>query len=353
MAQISAAAPSFRSSARRRSGVRRIEVRWGLMFILPWIVGFLLFGAFPMAASLYLSFTNYSLAAKTDVGPQWIGLTNYSKLFSLDVHTVDPGVTDASKVLAPGYTELMQVGNVVVGATDPFFWKSLRVTLLFAVIGLPSGLAMALILALLTNLPVPGVRIFRTIFYLPYVVPAVASGLIFQQVLNRDVGWLNVLLKAVGLSGPNWLNDEALVLPALALIGLWGVGNAMLLYLAGLQGVPTDLYEAAKIDGANSWHRLISITLPMISPVILYNLVIGLITVFQYFTTAYIIGGGQGNPNYSTLFYNLYLYNQAFVYTDMGYASAMAWVLMIIVLTITGIVFATSRNWVFYASGPK
>jgi len=214
-------------------------------------------------------------------------------------------------------------------------------------------LVMALILALLTNLPLPGVRIFRTIFYLPYVVPAVASGLIFQQILNRDVGWLNVVLSTLGVSKPNWLNDENLVLPALALIGLWGVGNAMLLYLAGLQGVPTELYEASKIDGANGVQRLFSITLPMISPVILYNLVIGLITTFQYFTTAYIIGGTTGNPNYSTLFYNLYLYNQAFVYTDMGYASAMAWVLLLIVIAITALVFATSRNWVFYAGAQR
>ena len=196
MANVSVAPVSIARPAARTSTLRRAQIRWGLVFILPWIIGFILFSAFPMVASLYLSFTDYNLATKADVSPKWIGLANYNKLFSLEIETINASVTDPSKVLKPGFTELFRMGNTVVGASDTFFWKSLKVTLLFAIIALPTALAMALILALLTNLPIPGVRLFRTIFYIPYVVPAVASGLIFQQVLNRDVGWLNLLLKS-------------------------------------------------------------------------------------------------------------------------------------------------------------
>jgi multiple sugar transport system permease protein len=234
-----------------------------------------------------------------------------------------------------------------------FFWKSMKVTLLFAVIALPSSMLMALTLAVIGNLKLPFMRIFRTLFYLPSVVPGVAVALIFQQILGRDNGWLNKLLAVVHIQGPAWLNEEGYVLPALAIIGLWGIGNAMVIYLAGLQSVPTELYEAAKVDGANAVKRFWAITIPMITPVILYNLVIGLIGTFQYFTIAFILTNGNGSPNYSAYFYNMYIYKTAFAFSNMGYASALAWILMLIVLVITAGVFFTSGKWVFQPNAPR
>jgi multiple sugar transport system permease protein len=336
----------------RRFSLRRIEVFWGLLFISPWIVGFLVFVAFPMLASLYLSCTDYKIGVDNT---NWIGLQNYSRLLSLEVRQLDRADQPASDVLSRGYQELFRIGQTVVGATDTDFWRSMKVTLLFAVISLPVSQVLALALALLTNMRLPFVKLYRTIFYLPFVVPAIAGAIIFQQVLNRDVGWLNALLKVLGIPGPDWLTDERLVLPALALIGLWGIGNAMIIYLAGLQGVPTELYEAAEVDGANAAGRFFHITLPMITPVILYNLVIGLINTFQYFTVAYAltIGTSLGAPNKATYFYNLYLYQATFAYSNVSYGSAMAWILLMIVVAITAIVFVTSGRWVFYAGAVR
>jgi multiple sugar transport system permease protein len=336
----------------KKYSMRQVEISWGYLFISIWIVGFILFAAFPMAASLYLSFTDYTLGSEG----HWVGTSNYRELLSLEFKPVAPGQSPDS-VLSPGYLSIGTIPgtNTVVGATDPFFWKSLRVTLYFALLALPSSMAIALMLAVLTNLKLPLIKFYRTLYYIPSLIPAIAGAIIFRSVLSKDIGWLNISLGWLGIRGPDWLNDERLVLPGLAILGLWGVGNAMIIYLGGLQGVPTELYEAAKVDGAHAFRRFWSITLPFISPVILYNLVTGLIGTFQYFTVAYILTNGDGRPNYATYFYNIYLYKMGFAFGggQMGMASAMAWILLVIVVMITAVVFGTSGNWVFYAGGRR
>ncbi|MEP7288124.1 MAG: sugar ABC transporter permease [Chloroflexota bacterium] len=351
MSTLTAEAERHAQPITTRYSLRTVERSWGLLFISPWIIGFILFVAFPMVASLYLSFTDFDLSKNAT--PNWVGLDNYTQMFGLEFKTISGPTQDTSKLYDPGYAELGRIGNIAIGAHDPLFWKSLKVTLLYAVIALPTSLFVALGLALLTNLRLPFMTVFRTIFYVPYVLPAVASAVIFLQMLNRDIGWVNIIPRSLGLPAPDWLNNEQLVLPGLAMLALWGVGNAMIIYLAGLQGVPTELYEAARVDGANPFVCMVRITLPMISPVILYNLVIGLITTFQYFTQAYVLTQGRGTPNYAAYFFNMHLYNEAFVYGKMGYASAMSWFLLVLVVAITAFVFATSGKWVFYAGGRR
>lgn len=317
MTTTSAATQASGLAGFRRLSLRRLEITWGLLFIAPWIIGFILFTAGPMIASLYLSMTDYSITS--GLTPNWVGLDNYRKI-----------LTD-----------------------DPRFWSSMGVTILYAALALPTGTALALGLAILCNQPVPFIRFYRLVFYMPYVVPAVAAALIWQRLLSRDDGWLNAVLRIFGIQGPNWLGEASTAVPALVIIGWWGLGNAMVIYLAGIQGVPTELYEAARVDGAGVIRRFFSITLPMISPVILYNVVIGLITTFQYFTTAYVLTNGLGTPNYATYFYNMYLYDNAFPFGRQGYASALAWILLLVVLAITVGVFVTSGKWVFYAGEQK
>jgi multiple sugar transport system permease protein len=194
--------------------------------------------------------------------------------------------------------------------------------------------------------------VFRTLFYMPYMIPVVAGVMVWGGILNTESGWLNTFLKAVGvMDPPRWFQDENWVLPALVIMGFWGVGNTMLTMLSGLQNVPTELYEAATVDGAGAVRKFFSVTLPLITPIIFYNLTLALIGSFQYFVQAYIISNGRGDPNNSTLFYNLYLYRQAFVSMDMGYGSALAWAMFIVVLILTVILFRTSRSWVYYATG--
>jgi multiple sugar transport system permease protein len=197
-----------------------------------------------------------------------------------------------------------------------------------------------------------GKRFFRTLFYMPYMIPIVAAVMVWGGILNTDSGWINAFLKDVlGIIGPAWFQDENWVVPALVIMGFWGVGNTMLIMLSGLQNVPTELYEAATMDGANGPRKFFNITLPMISPIIFYNLTLSLIGSFQYFTQAYIVSNGRGDPNNATMFYNLYLYRNAFVFLEMGYGSALAWAMFIVVLLITVVLFRTSRSWVFYAGG--
>ena len=196
-----------------------------------------------------------------------------------------------------------------------------------------------------------GRSIFRTLFYLPIQIPLVASTLVWISFLNTETGWLNKLLELVGIQGPDWFNSATWVYPALTLIGLWGIGNFMLTSLAGLQSVPTELYEAARIDGAGPWKTFRRITIPLMSPILLYNLVISLITTFQYFTQAYVLTNGRGDPNNATLFINLDLFREAFVSNRMGYASAIGWLLFVIVLVLTILLFWFSRRRVYYAGG--
>ncbi|MGI4789722.1 MAG: carbohydrate ABC transporter permease [Janthinobacterium lividum] len=280
----------------------------GYAFIAPWIIGFLTFTAYPFLTSVYLSFTRYDIVTK----PVWVGMANY--------HTLLTG--------------------------DPLFWKSLGVTFEFALVAVPLGVIFGVVLALLLNLDLRGMGLYRTIFFLPSILPTVATSVVFLWLFNPEIGLINRFLRTIGVTGPEWLQSPQWALPSLVLLSLWAVGGSMVIYLAGLKDIPTHLYEAATIDGANAWQRLRHVTLPMLSPVIFFNLVMGLIGVFQYFTEAYVMT--QGGPEDSTHFYALYLFETAWRYLDMGYASAMAWVLFLVIMTITGFLFLTQRRWVHY-----
>ncbi len=288
--------------------LKQREAIWGYLLIGPWIIGFIIFTAGPMIASLVLSFTHYNILEP----PTFIGLSNFIKLFT----------------------------------SDPKFWHSLGVTLTFAVVAIPLNLVFGFMVAYLLNLKVPGVSFWRTGYYLPSVMPGVATALLWGLIFNPRFGILNWLIGLVGIKGPGWLSSPDWALRALILMSLWGVGGGMIIYLAGLQGIPTTIYEASQIDGANKLQQLFFITIPLMSPVIFYNLVTGIIGTFQYFTDAYVLTGG--GPVDATLFYNLYVYKHAFTYLNMGYASALAWVLFIIVLIFTLLVFKSSEFWVFY-----
>ncbi|MGQ9649044.1 MAG: carbohydrate ABC transporter permease [Phycisphaerae bacterium] len=290
----------------------------GILFASPWLIGLSVFLAYPILSSLYYSFCDYSTLRPA----VWVGLQNYQDL-----------------------------------AQDAVMFKSLRNTLVFGAITLPGSLTAALMLALLLNSGVRGLPIFRTIFYLPCLVPAVASAMLWLWVLNGDFGILNYalggLLRPLGLRPPTWLADPLWAKPALAIMSIWGCGGTMVIYLAGLQDVPAELYEAAEIDGAGWWRKLFHVTLPCLSPVIYFTLIIGIIAVLQVFTPAYIMGGGpqggtQGQPAQSTLFYALYMWAQAFEWLRMGYGCAMAWILFVIILALTLIAHRTAGKRVTY-----
>lgn len=280
----------------------------GYAFIGPWLLGFALFTLWPFVRSIELSFTRYNIVSP----PRPVGLANYRVL-----------LTD-----------------------DPLFWKSLSVTLSYTAMAIPLSLIVGVGLALLLNIELRGMSLWRTVFYLPAVVPSVAGSLLFIWLFNPQVGLINVLLRTVGIIGPSWLTDPKWSLPSLVIHSLWGVGGSMVIYLAGLKDVPHDLLEAATLDGANAWQRTRRVTLPLLTPVIFFNLVMGVIGAFGTFTNAYIMT--KGGPEDSTLFYALYLYQRAWLYLDMGYASAMAWVLALLVAGLTALVFRSSRRWVHY-----
>lgn len=291
-------------------GERR-NLRNGLLFATPWLIGLGLFMAYPIFSSIYLSFCDYS----TLQPPVWVGLQNYRELFQ-----------------------------------DHLFYKSMANTLVFGVLALPAGLVTALFLALLLNSGVRGLAFFRAIFYMPCLVPAVASAMLWLWVFNGEAGILNYALNTIyhpvntllgtSFRAPTWLGDPNWAKPALAIMSIWGIGGTMVIYLAGLQDVPEELYEAAAIDGAGWWRKLFHVTIPCLSPVIYFTLIMGLIAVLQIFTPAYIMGGGPqggtaGNPSQSTLFYALYLWAQAFEYLKMGYGCAMAWILFMVIVALT------------------
>jgi multiple sugar transport system permease protein len=236
-------------------------------------------------------------------------------------------------------------------ATDNVFWISLRNTLYFAAVSIPLCIVVALLIAVLLNNKVQARPAFRTFFFLPSLVPAVAIAMIWLWILNGSFGLLNHVLSVIGIKGPNWLNDPSWTMPAIVLTSVWGVGGSVVTYLAALQDVPRDLYESAEIDGATPWHKLWHITLPMISPVIYFNMVMGIIGALQVFGGPYIMFGGNGGPNRSALFYAVYLYENAFTYNQMGYACAMAWVLFLIILFLTWLATQTTRKHIFYAGG--
>ncbi len=290
---------------------RRNSAEWvGILFSLPWIIGFAVFIAYPILASLYFSFCSYDAIRP----PHWVGWRNYVELFT----------------------------------QDDVFWKSLSNTLYMIVFGLPLMLASSLGLAMLLNQKVKGIALYRTLFYLPSITPVVASSILWMWILNPDIGLINIVLSRFGVAHPpGWLTDPAWAKPALILMSLWSAGGGMVIYLAALQDVPDTLYEAASLDGAGAWHKFLHVTLPMISPVILFNVIIGLIGFFQYFTQAYIMT--NGGPEDSTNFYALHLFNRAFLDFQMGAASAMAWILFLVTLLAALVVFKTSARWVYYA----
>jgi ABC-type sugar transport system permease subunit len=289
----------------------RRESLWGLAFIAPWILGALVFTLLPMGASFVISLTNFDPRYPDAV--QSVGLANYQRMFS-----------------------------------DPLVLQSLAVTVKFAALMLPLTLGVSLGLAMLVNNPkLLGRSVFRTLFYMPTQIPIVATTLIWQGVLNLHTGWVNYVLGAVGIVGPDWLNSTVWVYPGLSLISLWGTGTMMLIALAGLQSIPTELYEAARIDGAGKWAQFRNVTIPMVSPVLFYNLIIALIGTFQYFTQAYVLTNGRGDPDNATLFFNLNLYREGWRYYDMGYAATLAWLLFVIVLGLTVILFRTRSRWVY------
>jgi multiple sugar transport system permease protein len=293
---------------KRALSLGRREAIWAYLLISPWIVGFLVFTLGPMVASLFFSLTDYDI-----VNPlHFLGTDNYAKIF----------------------------------AGDPLFWHSLRITLTYAVVAVPLGLVFGFILAFMLNAKIAGVSVWRTIYYVPSVLAGVATAILWSSLFHPRFGIINWVLSWFGIKGPGWLQSPTWALPALIVMSLWGVGGGMIIYLAGLQGIPTTLYDAAMVDGANAWHKLRHVTLPMMTPIIFYNLVMGVIGTFQYFTNAYVMT--SGGPAQATLVYNLYLYNNAFRYMKMGYASALAWILFVIVLALTILILRSSAAWVYY-----
>jgi ABC-type sugar transport system permease subunit len=315
--------PSEGRNLLKMSPFQRREAKWGLIFISPWLIGFFLFYFTPMIASLVFSFHEFTLSNPD--GIQFVGLRNWQRML----------------------------------LEDPSTWESLSVTFRFALISLPIGMISAFSLALLLNSKyLMGRNLFRTLFYAPTMVPGIAAILIWIQVLSPNTGWLNRFLDAIGIAatgsnGLRWLDNPSLIYIAYTFIGLWGIGNTVLINLASLQGVPTELYEAAEIDGAGPWRRLLNITLPMVTPVMFYNLILGVVGLLQYFIVPWILNQGSGYPDGTTRFYMVYFYKQAFTFQNMGYGAALAWLMFIIALIITIFLFVTGRYWVYYAGENK
>jgi multiple sugar transport system permease protein len=309
------ATQTSRQSRRRTGSLRRNEALTGLLFVLPWIIGLLVFTAYPIISSVYLSFTDYSIVKS----PRWVGLDNYRTMFS----------------------------------TDPLFWTAVKNSAWFAIVSVPLRLAIAFLLALLLSLNVKFISAYRTFFYLPALVPPVAGTIVFILMFDARNGLLNQGLGLVGIDQIGWLTDPTWSKPAIVILSLWGLGVDSLIFLAGLKDIPQDLIEAASLDGAGPWQRMLRITLPLITPIILFNLVMGVIGSFQVFTQALVIGGPDGRPLDSTLMYMVLIYRNAFRYFSMGYASALSVVLFLAVLAVTLVIFRSSRWWVYYEGDSK
>jgi multiple sugar transport system permease protein len=300
-------------SRRQKWGKQTRRNFWvAMLFLLPWTIGFLAFTLYPMGASLVYSFAVY--------------------------HSKKP-------------LEFNFPDNYVDLANDDLFWKSLANTLYMVAIGVPITLLLSFFCAILLNLKVRGQSIYRVIYFLPSIVPTVASTILWLWLLNPRVGLVNVFLNDIGIDGPNWLSNPEWSKPALIILGVWGMGGTIMIYLSGLQDVPQSLMEAAELDGASWWQRLRHITIPMVSPITVFNLITGVIAMFQYFSQAYVFrgSGSLGAPLNSTLFYSLYLYQNGFQFLKMGYASAMAWVLFIIILICTILLLKASEKLTYYA----
>lgn len=301
---------SQRSVARpRMTGRERREAIEGYLFILPWVFGFLVFTAGPMLASLVLSFTKWGLIDT----PVFIGVQNYVKMVQ-----------------------------------DPLVWHSLYVTARFTLLTVPLQLVFSLSVALILVRPIRGVYVYRGIFYLPNILGGVVTALLWMWVFNPDYGILNFLLSKIGITGPAWLADPQWALPAIVIMSVWNVGASVILFIAGLQSIPGHLYEAAELDGAGGYAKLRHITLPMLSPTMIFVIITSVIGSFQVFDIAFVASSGDGGPVRSTLVYLLYFYQNGFKYFNMGYASALIWLLMAIILFLTLLIFRSSSLWVFY-----
>jgi len=306
---------SSSGGSNKSSNLMQSQRIWGWIFLSPWIIGMIAFTIIPIFASLAFSFTNFKLNKPDEI--DFIGLANYQTLLQ-----------------------------------DPQVGVALGVTLRFALISLPLAIFLPVALASLLNSEyLRGKRLFRTLFYMPYIVPVVSAVYIWGGMLNSQTGWFNRALDVVGVTGPEWLDSQLWIYPALVIIGLWGLGNSYLITLASMQSVPTELYEAATVDGAGAFRRFRSITFPMISPVIFYNLVLAVIGLFRYFEIPFILKGSEGFPGQSTWFFNIYFFRTTFGFLEMGYGSTLAWLLFILTLVATLLLFYTARYWVYYASG--
>lgn len=300
----------------KRSLRQKQEARWGFFFIAPFLIGFVVFMLGPMLFSLIGSFTDYNLTSKMN----FIGLNNFKRMF----------------------------------LSDDLFWKSLYNTAYFTLFNVPLTTFFSIFLAVILNQKLVGIRFFRTIFYLPAVLSGMAVYILWMQLLSPSTGLINTILSWFHITGPSWLFDPNWTKPALIIMKLWSAGGAMLLYLATLQNVPTQLYESAEIDGAGLWQQFRHVTLPMITPIIFYDVITSTIGSFQIFQEAYVMtNNGQGGPANSLLFYNLHMWNKAFVGFDMGYAMAMSMVLFVIVLVLTLINLKLAPRWVHYAGGDQ
>jgi len=299
-----------RAQQARLGETRRRTARAGLLFVLPWLLSLLLFTTYPVLTTLYLSFTDYNIVQP----PRWIGLQNYRTMFT----------------------------------ADPAFWTSVGNSAYYALLAVPLGLAGALGLALLLNTRAPGMGVYRTLIALPMLVPPVASTIIFIAMFDPDNGLINAMLQTVGLPAVGWLTDPTWSKPALILLSLWGLGASALIFLAGLQEIPQSLLEAAAIDGAGPWQRFRHVTLPLLTPVLLFNLVMGVISSFHIFTQALVVGGTTGKPLESTLMFMVHIYRTAFRYFAMGQAAALAVVLFLAVLVVTLVIFRSAHVWVYY-----
>jgi multiple sugar transport system permease protein len=304
----------------KKSSLLRYKQRWGLFFISPWIIGFTLFYFLPMIAAFGFSLFRFNLATPDQI--EFIAGANWRRAF----------------------------------VEDPEVLASFGKTFMFAAISLPASMIFSIFLALLLNSKhVKAKVLMRTLFYAPIMIPGVAATLIWSGVLNEQTGWVNLLLQnifgiqAVGVEGIRWLQNPRIIYYTYTMIGFWGVGNAMIIMLAGLQGVPTELFEAAEIDGAGYFQRLFSITLPMISPVIFYNLIIGVIGLMQYFLVPYVLNGGDGSPQGMTRFIAVWFYRQSFSFFNMGYGATIAWLIFLVGLILAIVLFGTARHWVYYA----
>ncbi len=287
---------------------RQREALYGWLFALPAIIGMVAFDVGPMVASVLIAFTEWNGVTP----PHWVGLANYEEILF----------------------------------RDDLFWLSLRITTVFAFVSIPLNLVTGFLLALLLNQKIRGQALMRTLYYLPSIVPLVAVAALWRWIFLKRFGLLDIGLAMMGVQAPDWLGDPNWVLPAFIVMGLWGVGGGMLINLAGLQAIPTDLYDAASIDGANAFQRLLNVTIPMMTPLILFNLVMGIIGGLQVFVVAFVMTGG--GPNNASLFYMLHLYHTAFEYFRLGYGSSLALILFLYIVVLSALVFRSSSAWVYY-----